>query len=438
MKIPHLRWYIAALLFTATVINYIDRQTLSIVAPVVTKELHISPIEYSNILQAFLIAYTVMYLGSGFLVDKWGTRFSLACFMGWWSISNILHAFANTAMQFGVYRFLLGVGEPGNFMAAFKAISEWYPAKEKAFVNGLVNAGAAAGAIIATPLVAWIMVRFGWRSAFTVTGAMGFVWMAAWLLLYRLPEKQRFITPAELLLIREDTGDRSSERALELRMTELIRFPQTWGLFLARFISDPVWWFYLFWLPKYLVEDRGFTLVQMGMLAWLPYLFADAGSIVGGLASGYLMKRNWTVLKAREAVMLPSALVMPLSVIIAFTPSSFLAMVVICLVVFAHMAWKTNLMTITNDIYPVGVVGSISGMIAFGSGLGGALFTNVTGRVVEHFSYRWMFIVMGFMHPAAYLMFRLLVRKPIALEEPAHSAADHLRTTALSHPQSHE
>src|SRR5690349_16156076 len=189
MKIRRLRWYIAAMLFTASVINYIDRQTLSIVAPVLTKELHISPIEYSNILQAFLIAYTVMYLGSGFLVDKWGTRFSLACFMGWWSVSNILHAFANTAMQFGVYRFLLGVGEPGNFMAAFKAISEWYPAKEKAFVNGLVNAGAAAGAIVSAPLVAWITVRYGWRSAFVVTGCLGFVWLVIWLLLYRLPGK---------------------------------------------------------------------------------------------------------------------------------------------------------------------------------------------------------------------------------------------------------
>jgi ACS family hexuronate transporter-like MFS transporter len=354
-----------------------------------------------------------MYLGSGLLVDKWGTRLSLACFMGFWSISNMLHAFANTAMQFGVYRFLLGVSEPGNFMAAFKAISEWYPAKEKAFVNGLVNAGAAVGAIIAAPLVAWLMVRFGWRSSFVITGAMGFVWMVAWLLLYRIPEKHPFVSPAELLLIRDTKGEEASERTREFRKIELLRLPQTWGLFLARFISDPVWWFYLFWLPKYLVEDRGFTLVQIGMLAWLPYLFADAGSIVGGLASGYLMKRNWTVLKARKAAMLPCALVMPLSLIIAFTPSSFLAMAMICLVVFAHMAWKTNLMTITNDIYPVGVVGSISGMIAFGSGLGGALFTNLTGHVVEHFSYRWIFVIMGFMHPAAYVIFNLLVHNPI-------------------------
>jgi ACS family hexuronate transporter-like MFS transporter len=285
----------------------------------------------------------VMYMGSGFLVDKWGSRLSLTCFMAWWSVSNMLHAFANTAAQFGIYRFLLGVGEPGNFMAAFKAISEWYPPKEKAFVNGLVNAGAAVGAVTAAPVVTWLVVRSGWRSSFVITGAMGFVWIAAWLFLYRIPERHRFITSEELLLIRHAVEKRTAERASELSRTGLFRLPQTWGLFLARFLSDPVWWFYLFWLPKYLVEDRGFTLVQMGMLAWLPYLFADAGSIVGGLASGHLLKRSGSVLKAREAAMLPCAFVMPLSLVIAFTPSSFLAMVVICLVAFAHMAWKTNL-----------------------------------------------------------------------------------------------
>jgi MFS family permease len=204
MKIRRLRWYIAALLFTATVINYIDRQALSIVAPVLTKELGISPIEYSNMLQAFLIAYTLMYLGSGFLVDRWGTRVSQSCFMAWWSISNVLHAFANSAMQLAAFRFLLGVGEPGNFMAAFKAISEWYPPKERAFVNGLVQAGSAVGAIVAAPLVAWIALRYGWRASFVVTGCFGFVWLVGWLLIYRLPEKHPWITPDELLLIQAE------------------------------------------------------------------------------------------------------------------------------------------------------------------------------------------------------------------------------------------
>jgi len=412
MKIPHLRWYIAAMLFAATVINYIDRQTLSIVAPVLTKELHISALEYGYILQAFLLAYTVMYLGSGFLVDRWGTRISLAVFMTWWSVSNILHTFARTALGLGFFRMLLGLGEPGNFMASFKAISEWYPPKEKAFVNGLVNAGAAVGAIVAAPLVVWMMIHYGWRASFVITGSLGLFWIIPWLWLYRLPEKHPHIRADELAYIRGATG-MVSRPAASLKKTDLLRLPQTWGLLLARFISDPVWWFYLFWLPKYMVDQRGFSLVEMGMLAWLPYLCADLGSITGGLISGFLVKRGWTILKARSSVMLSFALLMPLSIVIAYTPSRFVAVVLICIVTFSHMAWKTNLMTISNDIYPVPVVGSVSGIIAFGSGLGGALFTSLTGYVVQHFSYGLIFIVMGFLHPAAYVVVRLLVKGPI-------------------------
>jgi len=410
MKFRHLRWYIAALLFAATVINYIDRQTLSIVAPVLTKELHISPIAYSQILQAFLIAYTLMYLGSGFLVDRWGTRTSLAVFMTWWSLANMLHAFVRTTFGLGFFRFLLGIGEPGNFMASFKAISEWYPPREKAFVNGLVNAGAAVGAIVATPLVAWITVRHGWRASFVVTGSFGFVWLAAWLWLYWLPEAHRHITASELRYIRGESDAGALPRKAHIGTADLLRMPQTWGLLLARFISDPVWWFYLFWLPKYLFDQRGFTLVQVGMFAWLPYLCADLGSVAGGLLSGFLISRSSSVIHARLHTMLPCALLMPLSIVIALTPSSVIAILLICVVTFSHMAWKTALMTITNDIYPSHVVGSVSGIIAFGSGLGGTLFTSLTGFVVQHFSYTWIFVVMGFLHPMAYLLIRSLVK----------------------------
>jgi len=409
MRIPHLRWYIALLLFTSSVINYVDRQTLSIVAPVLTKELQLSETGYANILQAFLIAYTVMYLVSGWITDRWGTRLALASFMSWWSAANALHALAKSAFQLGFFRFLLGAGESGNFMAASKAASEWYPPKERAFVNGLVNAGASVGAIIAAPLVVWLTMRFGWRNAFIITGSMGFVWLAAWLFFYHLPEKHPRITQEELAVVRGSVAG-SPSLAARVKWIELLQWPQTWGLLLSRFVSDPVWWFYLFWLPKYLVEHRGFTMAEMGMLAWLPYLSADLGAVAGGLVSGHLVKKHWPVLRARKASMLPCAAVMPVSLIIAFSPSNVLVMALICLVTFSHMAWKTNLMTMTNDIYPTRMVGSVAGVVAFGSGLGGALFTNIAGRIISVGSYKLVFIIMGFLHPAALLIVQLLVR----------------------------
>jgi len=413
MKLKNVRWYIAALLFLASVINYIDRQTLSVVAPMLTKELHLSPVQYANILQAFLIAYTLMYLGSGFLVDRWGTRVSLAVFMAFWSVSNMLHAFARSAFQLGFFRALLGIGEPGNFMAGFKAISEWYPAKEKGFVNGLLNAGAAVGAIIAAPFVVWLMVKFDWRTCFVVTGALGIVWLLAWIPLYRLPEKHPWITSDELRLVREGTGIAPGTPARpKLARRELLSRKQTWGLLVSRFISDPVWWFYLFWLPKYLVEQRHFSMVRMVMLAWLPYLTADLGSFAGGLGSGWLVKRGWDPLRARKVALLPCALLMPLSLLVPGS-SANIAILIISIVTFAHMAWKTNLMTITNDIYPVGVIGSVSGMIAFGSGVGGTLFTNMTGQIVQHYSYTAIFVIMGFLHPIAWLFVRFLVKEPL-------------------------
>lgn len=421
MKIHRLRWYVAALLFLASVINYIDRQALSVVAPVLTKELDISPVEYANILQAFLISYTVMYVFSGVLTDRYGTRRSLAGFMVWWSVSNALHAFANSALSLGVFRFLLGAGESGNFMASIKAVSEWYPAREKAFVNGLVNAGAAVGAIIAPPAVVWLLQAYGWRTAFVVTGALGFVWLAAWLFLYWIPQENKRITQAELAYILE--GQAEGRREIRPRWPELLQHSQTWGLLLARVISDPIWWFYLFWLPKYLVDQRGFTMIDMGMVAWMPYLAADLGSVLGGLGSGWVIRR-WGVqpLQARSLMMAVFALMMPVSVWIALTQSNTLALGLICLVTFAHMGWKTNLMTMTNDVYRPATIGSVAGIVAFGSGVGATLFTNLTGWLVQNYSYTFLFVIMGFLHPVSWAVVRALVRHPLQSAELKASA----------------
>jgi ACS family hexuronate transporter-like MFS transporter len=393
----NIRWYIAAFLFFASVINYVDRQTLSVVAPQLTKELHMSPVEYSNVLQAFLIAYTIMYLGSGFLVDLWGTKVSLAAFMAFWSVSNMLHAFARTPFQLGIFRALLGIGEPGNFMAGFKAISEWFPPKERAFVNGLQNGGASVGAIIAPPLIVWLMMKYDWRMCFVITGAIGLVWLVGWLAIYGTPPKME-------------------QKQIALPKSDLLKLPQTWGLLFAKFFSDPVWWFYLFWLPKYLVEQRHFTNMQMGMLAWLPYLTADLGAFGGGIASGWLIKRGYEPVHARKIALLPCALLMPLSFLVPGS-SSVLAMVLISVLTFAHMAWKTNLMALTNDIYPFSVVGSVSGIIAFGSGVGSTLFTNLTGQVVQHYSYTAIFVIMGFLHPLSYLIVRYFIKNDVVRSE---------------------
>ncbi|WP_321474214.1 MFS transporter [uncultured Paludibaculum sp.] len=407
MRIRHLRWYIAALLFAASMINYIDRQALSVVAPILTRELHLSPTQYAGILQWFLVAYTITYVINGWVVDRWGTRRSMAVFMAWWSASNMAHALASGVASLSVFRCLLGMGESGSFMASIKVASEWYPAKDRAVVNGLVNAGAAAGAVVAPPLVVWLATQYGWRFGFVATGALGFLWLVAWLLLYELPERHTRITPEELALIQQPVPAAVPTTGY----FQLLAQRETWALLGARFLSDPVWWFYLFWLPKYLVEQRGFTMLQMGVLAWLPYLAADLGSIAGGIASGALIQRGWAAPRARRAVMLPCSLLMPLSIAVALVPSSTVAIALICVVLFAHMAWRTNLTTMTNDLYPRTVVGSVSGLIAFGTGLGGALFTNLTGHLVESYSYTSVFYIMGFLHPAALVLIVVLLKK---------------------------
>ena len=364
----------------------------------ITKQLHIGDLAYARILQAFLIAYTVMYLVSGWLTDRWGTRRALAVFMGWWSIANALHFFARSAFSLGAFRMLLGLGEPGNFMAANRAVSEWFAPRERALANGLVNAGAAVGATIASPVIVFLSAVYGWQWSFVFTGALAVIWIPLWLTLFRhqVEAEVRPSTPWKPLLTNRTT----------------------WALFIPRFFSDPVWWFYLFWLPKFLVERQHLTMRQMGAMAWLPYLTADLGSIAGGLLSGRLIARGWEPVRARRAIMIPAALAMPVSMGVAFTHSAQWILVFVSLATFFHMTWRTNLATVTNDVYPTSVLGSIAGILAFGNGLGAALFTEVVGQMVVHISYDSVFLLMGVLHPIALLCFLLLMPRK-AERQPA-------------------
>ena len=412
-KIRNLRWIIAALVFVNTVINYVDRQTLSVLAPRITKELNISNIEYGYIVQAFLIAYTAMYVVAGVIIDRWGVKLVYGAATVWWSIAAILHAAVHSAIGLGIYRFLLGVGESFNFIAATAVASEWYPPKDRAMLSGLANAAAVTGAIVSPPLVVWLMLQWGWRAAFIVTGALGFVWLIGWMALYHLPERHPRITPEELQAIRGDTVEPAAQQPLAaktgVRWVDLVKYRETWGLLLARVLSDPVWWFYLFWLPKYLTESRGMSMAKMAAIVWVPYLASDIGSVAGGWLSGLLIRRGWSVLSARRIVMLISVALMPLGILIVWTESSFLAIVLICVVLFAHMSWKTNLMTLTVDIFPRPVVASVAGIVGTGGGAGAAAFTTLVGYLVQGYSYVPVFVMMGLMHPISYLFVHWLV-----------------------------
>jgi ACS family hexuronate transporter-like MFS transporter len=410
-----LRWYVAALLFAATVIAYVDLQSLSVVAPVLNRDLHLSNIQYSNILEAYLVATTCMYVFAGLLIDRFGNRVMVTIFIAWWSIANALNAFAKNAMELEAFRFLFGIGQAGIWMADEKAVSEWYPREERAFTAGVViNAGASIGAIISAPLVAWITYRYNWRASFLVIGICGLLWIPAWLRTYYVPRKHPRITDDELSHIEGVGGKEESHSSRTVRWVDLLKIRQTWALFLARVFSDPVWWFYLFWLPKYLRDNRGFSLMEIGVVAWLPYLTSSVGSVAGGWFSGHLIKRQFSVLNSRKIAMVAVVALMPLGMLIAFTRSSVVAVALVCLITFCHMAWKTNLVTMTNDVYPTRIVATAGAIVGMGSGLGGVLSTHFVGEVVEKFSYTPVFVAMGMLHVIALIIVHTMVKRPVA------------------------
>jgi ACS family hexuronate transporter-like MFS transporter len=420
--IPNLRWWIAGLVFLSTVINYVDRQTLAVLMPRLSKEVGISNAEYGLISNAFLIPYTMMFIGSGLLIDRYGTKLIYGIAAIWWSIAAMLHAVAGSFMGFSTARFLLGTAESANFVGAQKVAAEWFPPKDRGTLNGLVQAGTVTGAVITPPLVVWMANQWGWRSAFLFTGSLGLIWAVAWFLFYHLPENHPRIAIEELALIQAGQMEKQRDRETEAAQTPSVspspvlsfwnyfRIPQTWGLLLARIISDPVWWFYLLWLPKYLTEQRGLSEKHMSYVVWIPYLFSDIGSILGGWYSGKLIARALGAVASRKTVMFASAMVMPIGWFLVFKPGTAISLALISLVLGAHNCWKTNLVTLTVDIFPRSVVGAVHGIVATGGGIGGALFTSIAGIVIDKFSYAPLLVTMGVLHPLAYLCVRWLVK----------------------------
>jgi ACS family hexuronate transporter-like MFS transporter len=409
-KIPNLRWWITGLLFLSTVINYMDRQNLSILARTIQDDLGISDLQYSYVVQAFLLAYTVSYLFAGRLTDYLGTRVSMACFIVWWSVADMLTSLSRSVHSLGFFRFLLGVGEPGNYTSAPKAVSEWFPAKERGLVIGIYTAGATLGATIAPPLIAYLAAHFHWRSVFLFTGSLGLIWVIPWLLIYRRPEEHPRITDEERQLI-SDGSDSSLEQPDQFkdRWRYIFRRRETWLLMFGRMITDPVWYFYLFWFPKYLYDARHLTLAEVGRIAWLVYLAADLGCIFGGYLSGVLIKRGMAPARSRLWVMAIAAVLLPLSPLINSASSPLMAVGIGSIAAFAHLAWQISLSTLVVDLYPKPLVGTVFGLVAAGSGFGGMVSTNLVGRAVTFYSYAPVFLVMAVLHPIAFLLIRRML-----------------------------
>lgn len=399
-----MRFTVAVLLCAASVSNYADRLTLSVVSVDVRREFAITEQDYAQIVTLFLFAYAVMYAASGYIADRLGTKRGYALFVGAWSAIQMLHAAAAGKWSLGGCRFLLGMAEPGNWPAAAKAVAEWFPARQRALGMGVFNAGSAIGSAVAPPLVAGLTLRYGWRAAFLVTGAFGVVWIAAWLWLYDSPGPKAH----------------QADRAGALPPVDwrrIIRHRGCWTLILTRFFTDPVIYFVIFWLPEYLRKARGFDLAMVGQMAWVPFAFSGAAYALGGWLSGRLMQAGWPLPRARKAVMLAGASIMPAALLAPFVPQAWMVIAAITLMAVGHSLWVANLQTLPSDLFPPGEVGTVTGFSGMGGAVGGMLANLGTGWLVVHFSYAPVFVLAGLMHPlSAALTYWLLPNRVFDLQ----------------------
>lgn len=388
------RWIVAALLALASILNYIDRQALSILASTIQRELHISDSGYAAVVQCFLFFYTVMYLLSGRIVDWLGTRVAQTGFILWWALSNMCTSLVTGVVSLGIVRCSLGIGEPGNFTAAAKAVSEWFPPREKGIAVGMYSMGGTLGAAIAAPLVSFLALRYGWRSAFVVTGCFGVALAGVWYTFYRSP------------------ASASAAASKPLPWRQYLDSPALWLVLVARMVTDPLWYFYLFWFPKYLQDARGFTLADVGATVWVVFVAADAGCLLGGWLGGWWIRRGVAPVTARLRVMAGAAVVLAASFALPLLPGRALPLAAASLFAFAHMTWLTNATTLPIDLFASAKVGSVQGAVGAGSSLGAFISAGLIGMVITRTSYTPLFFVMSLLHPAAIaLLWSRLPRK---------------------------
>lgn len=396
VPLPRLRWIILLLLFLSTTINYIDRQALSVLLPTLRSELNLTSSDYGMITTIFLVAYTISQLFSGLLVDKIGTRKGFAISITVWSAAAIAHAASLGVTSLAIFRFMLGLGEAGNWPAGGKAISQWFPQNRRAFAMGLFDGGSALGAVIAPPLVALLAIHFTWRSAFVAVGLLGFAWLAAWFWIFDDPERHRWLSASDKKQAKQDAdSDTTASSSISVTFFSLIRMRQLWGLLATRIVATPVWWFYVFWLPDYLSKCRGFSLVEIGLFAWMPYVTVDLGKLLGGALSDSILKKGWSVSVARKGVMSAGAVCMAAGVLVSGALTSIGAIFWVCIATFGFGLWSANILALHADVFSSDKMGSALGITGMGASLSGALSTFFIGRVVDSYGYQPVFLVAG-------------------------------------------
>lgn len=371
-----MRWVVLAFAFLATVINYLDRQTLSVMAPVLLTQFHISAETYSQIIFAFMLAYTLMNGVSGRLLDWIGSKGGYALTIAMWSGAEMLHALTRGALSLGIFRFLLGLGEAGNYPAGVKVITEWFPSEKRSLAAGVFNSGASIGAIIAPPLLACIVLTLGWRIAFLTIGGSGFLWIAAWMIIY--------------------PGREATEASAKpISFKPLLRSRFLWQFTFSKVFSDPVWYFYTFWFPQYLKVVHGFNLRQIGATGWIPFFTAALGNLAGGsVFSALLRRRGQAAIMRRAAVVLFSALMVP-AVLVSGRLTASQSIVLISLATFGYAGALANLLAVPGDAFSADVVASVWGFASMGSGVGAMVFSLITGWLVDHYSFRPTFALFG-------------------------------------------
>jgi len=404
---PPYRWTICALLFVVTTINYMDRQVLSILAPTLQLELHWSESQYASVVYSFTLVYAFGFLIAGRWLDRVGVRRGFATAVVVWSLAAIGHALARTTAAFSVARGFLGLGESANFPGAIKSVGEWFPREERALATGIFNAGTNTGAILTPLIVPLIALNWGWRWAFVVTGSLGFLWLFLWLALYR--DNTLKSEPSESLPLK---GSASSGAPLGVSnpWLRLLTFRQTWAIVAGKFLADPIWWFYLYWLPKFLDRTYGIKLAQVALPLITVYLIADVGSIGGGWLSSTLLKRGWTVNRARKTAMLLMALAIVPTALAPRAGSLWTAVLIVSLAAAAHQGWSANVYTLASDMFPPSAVASVSGIGGFAGAMGGVLFQWLTGRILDATggNYASIFAVCGFAYVTAWTIIHVL------------------------------